>query len=123
MAVGFGSYLYAMAKCIKETLYTIDKMSRSKNERKLIWEPFIEIIEFHSRLKQLSFYPIWYEEKWYNNTSILMNTPMLRLIVHNNVVHLVIAYDVHCNATDSSWNGNGLYIHFLGFHLILLKLW
>lgn len=56
VTVGFGSYFYAIAaaKCIKENLSVIDKMSRSKNERKMIWEPLIELIKFHSRVKQLS---------------------------------------------------------------------
>lgn len=56
IAFAFGFYLYttAMTKCIRGSLFLINRSAQSKNNRKNIDEQLVELIWFHSRVKQLS---------------------------------------------------------------------
>lgn len=62
IALGISSFLYVIAssKCFKENLSSIDTID--KIDQNTIWDQFIEFIEFHSHMKQLSVYK--YEKKF-----------------------------------------------------------
>lgn len=56
MALAIGSYLYFMAsnKCIKGNLLSINQWTGGNKNSQQISNQFIEFIQFHSRVKQLS---------------------------------------------------------------------
>lgn len=51
LAIEFFIYTNAMSKCIKQSLFAI---SKSKGHSGKIREQFIEFLEYHTRVKQLS---------------------------------------------------------------------
>lgn len=65
LALSIGFYLYAMAmcKCIRQKLFAIGQNSKASARIKhiRIWDQLIEFIEFHSRVKQLSWF---YDDRW-----------------------------------------------------------
>lgn len=56
LAIGVGNLLFAiaMSKSLKVTLYSINQKAYDKSDRKCFVEQLIELIEFHSIVKQLS---------------------------------------------------------------------
>lgn len=56
LALAIGVYLFgnAMSKCIKEILFAISEHSNAEIDRSVLLEQFIEFIQYHSRVKQLS---------------------------------------------------------------------
>lgn len=53
-ALGFYLYTIAMTKCIKGSLFSINRNAQLKIKRKCIFKQLVEFIEFHSKVKQLS---------------------------------------------------------------------
>lgn len=62
VALGFGSFLIAMAssRCLKGCLYSISQNTKPKANLKRVLGHFIEFIELHTHVKQLSEYNLWH---------------------------------------------------------------
>ena len=56
IALAVGSYLYAIAdsKCLQRILSAVDQSSQLKAERKHIRKQLVDLMQYHSNVKQLS---------------------------------------------------------------------
>lgn len=52
--LGFYFFIIAMIKCIKGSLFTINRIAEAERDPKRIMEQLIELLKFHSQVKQLS---------------------------------------------------------------------
>lgn len=53
LGIGFYSFLIALSKSIKKSLFFIKREIGDRSKQKLILEQLIEFLEFHSHVKQL----------------------------------------------------------------------
>lgn len=56
LTLAIGSYLYAIAisKCLKASLFAINRNAKSKANRRHLLEQIIEFLDMHSKSQQLS---------------------------------------------------------------------
>lgn len=131
LALAIGSYLFGIAgsKCLKENLLSISISTESMaNDQKCVLDKFIEFIEFHSQVKQLSLSPLI-------NSALLLITLNSKLnctyylqkshrffkhipIYHHTTLCMESGHNLWCIVDDSNAIGN------LGviYHLICLVL-
>lgn len=77
--VGSGSYLYASAaaKCLEASFLSINKKAHRKTQRTLIRGQFVETLQFHSRMMQLSETPINIRKELHNGLKFLRVIDMI----------------------------------------------
>lgn len=54
LLIGFNLFSFAMSEAIKEGLVSVNQKAGDKKDRMSIFEPLIEFLEYHSRVKKLS---------------------------------------------------------------------